>query len=208
MEKSKNFFIKIDEFIFQKLDLLKAEGNFQKLNEPFSNLDENQQKIVAQIFTFSLLFIPYVFVISLWWGNHSSKNRAEVKNQILEQISILNSNRDTLANAVSSYLSPVPILSQDDLSSKLNNILASAQIEQSKVTVTNFNQISTTSSIAKIEAVINFRDFGTQDFSLFMKSLTESEKFKILRLNLVRNKTTSLLQGEISLIHLGKNTAF
>lgn len=207
MDNFKNTFIKIDEFIFQKIDLLKAEGSFQKMSEPFSTLDENQQKTLAQILTFSFLLIPYIFVISLWWGNHATKKRAEVKNQILEQISLLNGNREALATVVTNYLSPTAILTQDELNIKIHNILTEAKINQLKVSIINFNQVSTTSSIAKIEAVLNFKDFGTQDLSYFLNSITEVEKFKILRINLEKNASTNLLNGEISLIHLGKNSA-
>lgn len=208
MEKSKNIFIKIDEFIFQKIDLLRTDGSFQKINELLSNLTEEQQKVFAQVLTFSALFIPYVVVATLWWGNHSIKNRLEIKNQILDQISVLNGNRDALANVSSNYLAPSAIAGQEDLDNKIRNIISSANIDQSKVSVTRFNQVSTTSAIAKIEAVLSFKSFGTQDFSNFMRSLVEVEKFKILRINLVKDKKSNLLQGEVSLIHLGKNSAF
>lgn len=208
MEKSKNIFIKIDEFIFHKLDLFKSEGSFQKINEILSGFDEEQQKIFAQVLTFTVLLVPYFFVASLWWGNHSSKKRVDVKNQILEQISTLNGSRDLLSNVSSSYLAPMAITGQEDLDNKIRNIMSSTGIDQSKVNVINFSQISTTSTVAKIEAVLSFKHFGTQDFSQFMKSLVETERFKILRINLVKNKATNLLQGEVSLMHLGKNSAF
>lgn len=208
MDKSKNVFIKIDEFIFQKLDLFKMDGSFQKINELLSALDEEQKKVFAQVVTFSLFLIPYIFVMVLWWGNHSTKNRIGVKTQILEQVSLLTNNRDALVNVSSNYVSPNAIFGQEDLDNKIRNIISTANIDQDKVSVLNFNQVSTTSTIAKIEAVLSFKNFGTQDFSNFMRSLVETERFKILRINLVKNKATNLLQGEVSLMHLGKNAAF
>ena len=147
MGKSKNVFIRIDEFIFQKLDLFKTDGSFQKINELLSNLDEEQKKVFAQVLTFTLILIPYLFVMVLWWGNHASKNRLEVKTQILEQISSLNSNRDALVYVSSNYVSPTAILGQEDLDNKIRNIISAANIDQSKVSVLNFNQVSTTSTI-------------------------------------------------------------
>ena len=67
MEKAPSIFIKIDEFIFKKLDLLKSEGVFQKFNDGLSMLDEAQQKLVAQLITFGLILLPFVFVAILWW---------------------------------------------------------------------------------------------------------------------------------------------
>lgn len=204
MEDNKNIFIKIDEFIFQKLDLLRADGSFQKINELITTLDENQQKIVAQVLTFSLILIPYMVVATLWWGNHFSKKRLEVKNQILEQISMLNGNKGSLMQVSSTYLAPTPIQSQEDLDNKIRNLMSSVNIDQKKISVHNFSQLSTSSAVAKVEASISFKEFGTQDFSSFMSTLVEKERFKITRISMTKNNTTSLLSGEISLIHLGK----
>lgn len=208
MDKTKkNIFIKIDEFIFQKLDLIKNDSSFQKMSELSSGLDENQQKILAQVLTFSLIILPYVFAMSLWWGNHKSRVNLDIKNQILEQISLLNGNREALVNVSENYLAAEGISGQEELDNKIRNLMSAGNIDQSKVTVINFNQISTTSNISKIEAVIGFQNFGTLDFSNFMRTLVEREKFKVMQVNLIKNKTSSLLNGEVTLMHLGKTPA-
>lgn len=207
MEKSKNIFIKVDEFIFQKLDIFKTDASFQKMNDLLTSLDEKQQKIIAQIFTFTLILIPYIFVLTLWWGNHKSRVDLEVKTQILEQISILNGNRETKNLVSSAYLASETIQGQEDLDNKIRNLMSASTIDQSKVHVLNFTQVSTTSSLSKIEATLSFQSFGTQDFSNFMRSLIEQEKFKIFRISLQKDQTSNLLNGEMSLMHLGKNSS-
>ena len=87
MEKTKNIFIKINDFIFKKIDLFKSDGSFQKLNDILGGLEEEQQKLFAQLLTFFFLLLPFVFVATLWWGNHKAKKNIDIKNQILEQIS-------------------------------------------------------------------------------------------------------------------------
>lgn len=208
MEKSKNIFIKIDEFIFQKIDLLKTDGSFQKLGEVFAGLEEEQQKLLAQILTFTLLIIPYLFVMTLWWGNHKAKKNIEVKNQILEQIATLDGNKDALVNVSSTYVAPVAITGQEDLNNKIKNLMSTGSIDQNKVHVLSFNQLSTSNTIAKIEAVLSFQNFGTQDFSNFMRALVEQEKFKVTKINLTKDRTSNLLRGEVSLMHLGKSSSF
>lgn len=205
MEKSKNLFIKIDEFIFHKIDLLKNDGSFQKVNDLLLGIDEERQKALVQIIAFFFLLIPYLFVFFFWWGNHNMHKTVEVKTQILEQIATLNGNKGALINISSNYVAPSAILGKEDLDNKMRNIMSQSNIDQAKVHVTNFNQISTSNNISKIEAVLNFNNFGTQDFSNFMRSLVEQEKFKIMRVNLTKNTTNNLLQGELSLMHLGKN---
>lgn len=208
MDNAKNFFIKIDEFIFQKIDLLKNDGSFQKMNDYLSGLEEDQQKLFAQLLTFALLIVPYLFVATLWWGNHKAKKNIEVKNQILEQISTLNGNKETLTSVSSTYVSPSPINGKEDLDAKIVNMVSTSGIDQSKVQVLNFNQLSTSNNITKVEAMVSFKNFGTQDFSNFMRSLVEQEKFKVVDINLTKDKGTNLLNGKVTLLHLGKSSAF
>ena len=171
-------------------------------------LEENQQKILAQALAFTLLIIPYLFAITLWWGNHKTKMNLELKTQIIEQIASLSGNKDTLNAVSSTFVAPNPIMGQEDLDNKIRNLMSASAIDQSKIRIISFNQLSTSNSIAKIEAVLNFQNFGTLDFSNLMRSLVEQEKFKIIRINLTKDKTTNLLQGEVSLMHLGKSSPF
>ena len=168
MEKSSNIFIKIDEFIFKKLDFLKNDGVFQKFNDTLSNLDEAQQKLVAQITTFTLILIPFLFVIFLWWGNSQTKKTLEIKKQIIEQIALFDGNQNALNNISANYLSPSAIGSQEDLDNRIRNILSQNAIDQEKVTVSNFQQASRSSTVAKVEADLNFTNFGTNDFSILV----------------------------------------
>jgi hypothetical protein len=207
MDKTKNFFIKIDEFIFHKIDLLKNDSSFQKLNEYLTALEDSEQKIIAQVVTFSALIIPFLFVLTLWWGNHKTKANIEVKNQILEQISQLNGSRDTLTTVSATYVAPSAIISREDLEQKMVSLLSTSDIGQTKVQVLNYNQLSTSNSISKVEAELRFKDFGTQDFSSFMSALVEKEKFKIMRIDLIKDKN-NLLKGEVSLMHLGRSAAY
>jgi hypothetical protein len=203
--KNNNFFIKIDEFIFQKLDLLKSEGVSQKFNDAISGLDENQQKLIAQISTFFFILMPFFIVFFLWWGNLQTKKSIATKKQIIEQIALLDGNKNTLNNISANYLAPSAIPSQNEMDNKLRNILSTNNIDQEKVQIVNFSQTSSTSSVGKIEAIVSFKDFGTTDFSNFMRSLIENERFKVLKVNLLKNKENNLLKGTISLMHLGQN---
>lgn len=205
MEKSSNLFIKIDDFIFKKLDLLKNDGVFQKFNEALSNLEESQQKLVAQLTTFAFILLPFIFVLVLWWGNSQTKKALEVKKQIIEQIALFDGNQNALNNISANYLSPSAISSQEDLDNRIRNILSQNGIDQEKVTVSNFQTTSTSSTVAKVEADLNFNNFGTNDFSVFMRTLVERERLKIMKVDLIKNKENSLLQGTISLMHMGQN---
>jgi hypothetical protein len=205
MEKSSSIFIKIDEFIFSKLDILKSDGTFQKFNDMLSSIDESNQKMIAQITTFFFLLAPFFVVLFLWWGNSQTKKSLEIKKQIIEQISIFEGNQNALNNVSANYLSPTAIMGQEDLDNKIRNILSQHGIDQQKVAVSNFHQASTSSNVAKIEADVSFKSFGTNDFSNFMRSMIETERFKVLKVELMKDKASNLLQGTISLMHMGQS---
>jgi hypothetical protein len=208
MGSARNFFIKIDQFIFAKLDQLKNESSFQKINDLMLNLNDEQQKILTQIIVFSIIIIPYLFISVFWWSNHKIKQTIENKNQIIEQIAYLNGNKDALNNVSVKYLAGNAINSQDEIRSKLVNIASRYQINSGKVTVESYNILSSTSTITKIESSISFHDFGTQDFSNFMREIVEVEKFKITNIDIHRNNETNLLQGKIDIRHVGRNNSF
>ena len=203
--KSKNLFIKIDEFIFQKIDLLKNEGFFQKFNDAIANLNEDKQKIAAQAVTFTTILIPFIFVFVLWWGNYQMKKNISLKKQIIDQIALLEGNKSTLNNISSNYLASSPLNSQDDLDARIRNLLAANSIDPNKVNITNFNQFSSSSTVSKVEADLQFKNFGTLDFSNFLRGIVESERFKIAKVTLKKMDESKLLQGTISLLHLGQN---
>lgn len=204
MSKGSSFFSQIDEFIFHKLDYLKNEGIFQKINDLLSALEEQQKKTALQIITFLFLFFPFVFVVVLWWGNSQIKKSLEIKTQILEQISFFDGNKNSFNTLSAKTLSPNLIVNKNELDNKIRNILSQNGIDQHKVTLNNFHQISSSSNIEKIEAEVSFTDFGTSDFSNFIRSLLDSERFKILQVKLEKNVETNLLMGTLSLLHLGQ----
>ena len=201
-----NLFLKLDEFFFQKIDLLKTEGVFQKFDDLTANLNESQQKIIVQVITFTLVLLPYAFVAVLWWENFQTKKNLDIKKQIIDQIAMFDGNKGTLNNLSSNYLAPSPINSQVDLDNKIRNIMSQNSINTQKVSIEKFNTSSSSTNMTKIEADLKFMDFGTADFSNFVRGMIESDKFKITKISLDKKVETSLLQGTISIMHMGQNT--
>ena len=205
MNAFKKLFKKIDQFIFLKLDLFKNDNNFQKINDLKANFSEKQQNIISQILVFSLIFIPFLISGFLWMGNARIKKDNELKNQILEQIALLTSNHELLMNTSSQYVSPMAYQNREELDNKIRNIFSSKGIDQNKFSIVDFTPINASSTILKIETTIHFQNFGTQDLSNFLNTMIEIERFKVEKVSLLKNKTNELLQGDITLIHIGRN---
>lgn len=206
MKTIMDFFKKIDQYIFLKLDLYKNDSSFQKINDLKSNFTEEQQNSIAQYLVFTIILMPFVLCGFFAFGNYKIRKNIELKNQILEQISLLNANHDNLNTTSNQFVSTDSYMTREDLDNKLRNVFSAKGIDQTKISITDFNQLSSTSLISKIEASIHFENFGTHDFSLFLNSIIDSERFKVQKINLIKNKTNSLLQGDLTLIHIGRNT--
>lgn len=204
MGSARNFFLKIDQFIFNKIDQLKNDSGLLKLNDLLLNLTDDQQRIFIQVLVFSFILIPYFLLGIFWWSNHNIKTRLDFKTQIIDQIALLNGNRDTLSNVTNNFLSSNGINSRDEIEGKIINIASRYNINSNKVRLLDFNPISTSTTITKTEAKIKFTDFGTQDFSNFMRELVEIEKFKIYKVDLNKNIDNSLLEGTLEIRHMGR----
>lgn len=204
MGSARNFFLKLDQFIFNKIDQLKNDSGLLKLNDLLLNLTDDQQRIFIQILVFSFILVPYFFLGIFWWSNHTIKTRLDFKNQIIDQIALLNGNRDTLSNVTNNYLSTNGINSRDEIEGKIINIASRYNINSNKIRLLDFSPISTSNTITKTEAKIKFTDFGTQDFSNFMRELVEIEKFKIYKVDLNKNIDNSLLEGTLEIRHMGR----
>lgn len=204
MGQKKPIFRQIDEFVFQKVDLIKNDSSFQQLLESFTSLSEKEQQIVAQSLAIGVIVIPYLFVLYLAWSNYSIRQRITAKNQIIEQASLFESNQNALNDIGPETVSDYGLQSASDLQGKLAQ-LGSPVVEASKISVRNFNILNSTHYFQKVEGTVHFEKFGTQDFSHFMTGLTDREKFKIGKIDLKTNKETRLLEGDIQVIHVGRN---
>jgi len=200
----KNAFLKIDQFIFSKLDQLKSDSSVQKLNDIVLNLTDEQQKIFSQVIVFGAILIPYIFIAVFFLFNHSIKNKISQKTSVIEQINLYKGNSRSLQSITDNYLNSTSIFSQGDLESRLINIASQYSIKPEKVQVVNFDMNNRSSSLASIHARIKFSNFGTNDFSNFMREIINTDKFKILSVDFLKNKQDDLLNGNIEISLLGK----
>jgi hypothetical protein len=202
MEKTKNFFLAIDQFIFKIIDQIKGDSSFQKLDDLLTNMNDDEQKITAQVFVFLLILVPYLFVFYFFFTNYSLKKEIELKKEIIASTSVLSGHKDELFTLSTQFLSPNPIANKNELEMRLDEIKVRTQIRPDKLSVIEFNLLSQTSTISKISAKLQFHSFGTQDFSNLLREMSDSERFKIMAIKLNKNMSTNLLDGTIEFKHL------
>jgi len=118
MKALMKLFKKIDQFIFVKLDLFKNDSSFQKFNDLKAHFNEEQQNTISQVIVFGVIIIPFIISGFIYWENYKIKRNIELKNQILEQVSLLNSNHEALNNTSSQFISSAAYTSREELDNK------------------------------------------------------------------------------------------
>ncbi len=206
-EEKQSLFKKIDSAIFRQIDGLRTDPSYNKISDFLNNFSEQESRIIQQVLTFLFLLVPFFFVLILFFSNYQTKKELSLKKQVIEEFDVLNSNRENLMATGPQFLAPSSIQSQSDIESRVRNILSSNAIDQSKISIKNFDVALSTTTFTKTFSTINFNKFGTNDFNLFLKNLVEFEKFKISKIKMSRDMELELLQGEIELLHLGRNSS-
>lgn len=200
-----NFFNLLDQLIFNKIDTLKSDPNYSKINDYLITLDEKQQRAFSQAAALITILIPVLVVAVFFFMNYQTKKDISIKEQIIEQIAEFDSSNNSLNYLTTSIISPMAITTENELDNKIRNILSQNGIAQTKVSISDFNPISTTENITKFSATLNITRFANQDFSKFMKAISDREKMKILDANLQKDNETNLLTGSLNIMHIGKN---
>ncbi len=205
-EEKKSLFKKIDSAIFKQIDGLRTDPSFSKVSDFLNNFSEQESRVIQQILSFLFLLIPYLFVLILFISNYQTKKEISLKKQVIEEFDILNSNRENLLATGPQFLANSAIQSQSDIENRVRNILSSNSIDQSKISIKNFDVALSTSTFTKTFSTISFNKFGTNDFNSFLKNIIDLEKFKISKIKMSRDMELELLQGEVELLHLGRNS--
>lgn len=204
MKAINNIFHKMDEFLFKKLDEVKNIQQVQMILGKLDTLPEEYQKIANQGISFFIVLLPLLFTLVFWVGNSSLKGELEEKQQIWKMIQSINEQNAALNGVSRLVLSPFPVSSKNELSGRVSGALKSVGIDNSKVNVQNFESKTNSSGVTESEATLNFNGFATKDLTSFLTSLIDRQKLKISRINVKKLKSKNSLNGEIGIIHFGK----
>jgi len=90
------------------------------------------------------------------------------------------------------------------MTSRLSGILSSIGIELSKIQIKDFNSLSVSSDVYKSEANVGFNNLSTDELMNIITAMIQKEKFKISEIDVTRNSSTNLLQGQFHAIHMSQ----
>jgi len=200
-------FKKIDHAIFDNIDKFKKTPNYTNLLDIYNGLEEDQQKALKGGIIFFIFLLPTFLLALVVWQNSSLKDERELRKQIISKANQIIGQKQSLDQVRFNILSPNPIDSDSMMTSRLSGILSSIGIELSKIQIKEFNSLSVSTDIYKSEANVGFNNLSTDELMNIITAMIQREKFKISELDVTRNSSTNLLQGQFHAIHMSQASA-
>lgn len=200
MAKIKNsFFKQFDTAIFKAVDNFKTGPLFSKIQEPLNFVEDDLRLIINNIISFALVLTPLMIISILFYMNFSYKKEIQLKKDIIATGNQILANKRAIETISYQVVSNASMGSEQQLLARIKSIASSLTIDQSKVSVSNFESYPSFSRSLKVNASINITKFSTSDLAKFVESLIQREKIKIEALNIKKNPEELQLDGNIKI---------
>lgn len=201
LSTSQPLFKKVDRAVFEQVDKFRLSPNYTAIQDFYNGLEEEQQKVFKALLNLVLVLLPLLFLGFLFWQNSQLQADLAVRKQILEQAQNIIGQTGGLRNVSTRILSQNPIDSQSMMSSRLSNLLAAANVDTSKIRVSNFDSQSISSTVFRSEADVQFNGVSTEELTNMFTTLIQRERFRISAVNITKNQDTNLLSGQFHAVH-------
>lgn len=199
------FFQIIDQAIFNQIDQMKNDPNIAKITDSLNAMDDKSQRLASGAISATVILLPVILVSVYFYLNQSLRSSIQIKEDIIAQVAEIDKHNRQLTQISQSSIGAQAFEDRAQLEQRLRILLSQNQIDASKVNVIDFNQINSTEMTISSESKIEISRFANQDLSKFLRGLLEREKFKIQDINLNKDTESNLLNGSLTLLHIGKN---
>lgn len=191
-----NIFMRVDQWIFERISDLKETVPYQKFQDILSNMDEEVRAKVAPILVIFLFVIPVPIIGVFWKLNSNFKEQLKTKQEIINKASFFLGQKQEVSNALA-QIDPNGPFSQDQFKSRITGQATGHRINASKLTIQNIavNPIST--DLAEVSGQILFKELAHNQFSSLLDILTAREGLSISGLEINALKQEKLLSGSL-----------
>lgn len=196
-----SIFQKIDEFVFNKIDILKKSAFYQKIRTPISQLEEEHPSILSNISLLIVIIAPLIIITIMAISNDSMRNEASLKKEIIEESNDLLENLKSINISSRKYFSQTSIQTLTDFNEQISNIANETGTDTSKVRLSNLSSENPGPNMQKTEVNMNFSQMTTSELFNFLNTLTTSRKIRISNAEISRNEENHLLSGQLMLLH-------
>lgn len=197
-------FRKLDQAIFEKIDLFQKTPNYNIIQDFYNGLEEEQQKIFKGFIVVLIFALPLGIIGLFWWQNNSLRENLILRTSIISKANQIIGQDQSLNEITPRVFSLNPIDGQSMMTSRLSNLLSSSGVDLSKIQVSNFNSNQLSTTLLKAEADFNFNNVSTDELMNIIMAMISREKFRISSINIKRNADTNMLQGQFHAIHFSE----
>lgn len=194
-------FKKIDRSVFQQVDKFRMSPNYAAIQDFYNGLDEDQQKIFKAVLNIVLVLLPLLFLGFFYWQNSALQADLQIRKNILIKAQEIIGQKSGIENVGPRILSMNPIDSESMMTSRLSNLLSAANVDTSKIRVSNFSSESISSSVFRAEADVQFNGVSTEELVNLFTSLIQRERFRVSSVDITRNPQSNLLTGQFHAVH-------
>lgn len=201
MEEKVSLLKRLDLLIFQKIDQFKKSPSYSQIQDLYSSLEEEQQKVAKILMVLVAIALPFLLVFTFWLVNNIHYNNLDFRKKIVSKSQDILRQQNKVNSLSQSLISDSPVDSQNSMNSLLLDALGGTGMDLSKVKVTSFNSTEIGGNMSKSESDINFESLSNEQLmDLFMNLYTRA-KVKVSSLNIEKNQTSQLLNGQFHVIH-------
>ena len=201
MSKLTSVFKRFDKFIFKQVDAYKSSSLYLQSVDQFNSLDEDVQKIVKQVTSFTIILFPIVIIAFLFFKIQNVSKNVTLKKGLLKTLYSIESQQRQQSLIENSVVSPFKIKNSTGFKNRIINLSRANSISSQKIRIENFSQLQATSHLVQTEAKIKIKNFSTKDFSRFLTGLLKKEKIKIIGIDINTGPNEPIIKGSIDVVH-------
>jgi hypothetical protein len=194
----------VDQWVFRKLDSFRSTPAHGRLAEQYSSLEEHEQTLVKGAVLGGLLLVPLLILGALWWHNAGVRGEINLRAQAVERMQSILAQNGQASSLTSAVAAPQTFVDTSDLTSRLTGALAGSGLDAAKVRVNNFTTDSVSPQLARVEADFGFTGLNTAQLVGLFTNLITRERFRVSTLNIKRNPSSNMLDGDFHGVHFGQ----
>ena len=190
--------------LLQQVAKLEARPEYHRFQEFLSSLNENEKKIVSQTIHIGIILIPILILIPVWFSNWSLKSSIGEKKELIKIYEQYIKSKENLNLSGQNIYAAGRIDTEQEAQVKIKSFAQRYSIDPNKIAVVNYQPGLVSENLKETKLQIKFQGLALVEFSDFLGSLINIEKFKISNIRIERDQTSLLLQGHIGLNHFAR----
>lgn len=195
---------KIDTFVFEKIDELQNQPEYQKIADSYSNLDENIQELIKTGLMALITVIPLIIFLYILNSNSSLKKEFTTKENVINVANELIQKKSIITNKERKILGTSFINSESALKNKITSLFSMSSIDTTKIKINNFNSEELDDFITKVKSDIKFRDITSQELYAMLNTMTARGKMRVEEVSIRKSSSDNLLDGMLTIHYYSK----